>query len=275
MAKRRTKATAKKTATKKRASRSSGASARAARAKRSTSNASAAKKTPVKAGTKAKTAASKKSVNRVPKRASSKSAKKNAAKGPAKRVRVAKKAVKATESAKMARTVKQAAGSTAARRAAKLAEPVAPAPMTVQWGDERIELVDQDKKIPKTKLTKRALQSFGRMLLDKRQELVGNMENLSNEALNSNQASGGLSSMPLHMADLGTDNWEQEFTLGLIESERSLVREIDDALSRIGNRTYGVCLATHRRIDTARLRAKPWAKFCIEYARLRELGRVP
>ena len=81
--------------------------------------------------------------------------------------------------------------------------------------------------------------------------------------------------MPFHMADVGTDNWEQEFTLGLIANERALVHEIDDALERIEDRTYGVCMATHRAIDNARLRAKPWAKYCIEYARLRDLGRVP
>jgi RNA polymerase-binding transcription factor DksA len=80
--------------------------------------------------------------------------------------------------------------------------------------------------------------------------------------------------MPIHMADLGSDNWEQEFTLGLLENEEALVREIDEALARIETRTYGMCLATHKRISKARLRAKPWAKFCIEYARAREEGRV-
>jgi len=83
-----------------------------------------------------------------------------------------------------------------------------------------------------------------------------------------------VSSMPTHMADIGSDNWEQEFTLGLIENERSLIREIDEALDRIRNRTYGICLGTNKIIHKARLRAKPWAKYCIEYARKRELGLV-
>ncbi|MHC4234990.1 MAG: TraR/DksA family transcriptional regulator, partial [Planctomycetota bacterium] len=84
-----------------------------------------------------------------------------------------------------------------------------------------------------------------------------------------------LSSMPIHMADIGSDNWEQEFTLGLIDNERLLLREIDEALQRINANTYGICLATRKPISAARLRAKPWAKYCIEYARLREQGRVP
>ncbi|MCL2330006.1 MAG: TraR/DksA family transcriptional regulator, partial [Phycisphaerae bacterium] len=66
--------------------------------------------------------------------------------------------------------------------------------------------------------------------------------------------------------------WEQEFTLNLIEKERSIVREIDEALDRIENKTYGTCLATGKPIAKARLRVKPWAKYCIEYARKHELG---
>ena len=151
------------------------------------------------------------------------------------------------------------------------------ATVTFQWGTEQIEIVDSDRAMPKTKLTKKQLEEFREMLLAKRRELVGDMEHLTNEALGGSRpdTAGGLSSMPIHMADLGSDNWEQEFMLGLIENERTLVHEIDEALERVDKRTYGVCLATHRRIVTARLRAKPWARYCIEYARLRELGRVP
>ena len=80
--------------------------------------------------------------------------------------------------------------------------------------------------------------------------------------------------MPIHMADLGSDTWEQELTLGLIENERGLLREIDEALDRIEDKTYGICLATNRPISKSRLRAQPWAKYCIAYARKRELGLV-
>lgn len=90
---------------------------------------------------------------------------------------------------------------------------------------------------------------------------------MSNEALNRNrqESSGNLSSMPIHMADLGTDNYEQEFTLGLIESERALLREIDEALHRIQKGTYGVCQATGKAIGKARLSAQPWTKYCYDY----------
>ena len=130
--------------------------------------------------------------------------------------------------------------------------------------------------MPKTRLSDAHLNNFRQMLLAKRAELLGDVQNLAADALRRNRrdASGDLSSMPIHMADIGSDNWEQEFTLGLIANERELVREIDEALARIESRTYGVCQATHKPITLARLRAKPWARYTIEHARQREAGRM-
>jgi RNA polymerase-binding protein DksA len=134
---------------------------------------------------------------------------------------------------------------------------------------------DRIKPLPKTSLSSEHLAEFKRLLLAKRAELVGDVERLSDEAFNrQNQSPGEHSTMPIHMADLGTDNWEQDFTIGLIANERALVREIDEALARIEDRTYGVCLGTRKRITLARLRAQPWAKYCIEHARAREEGRA-
>jgi len=129
--------------------------------------------------------------------------------------------------------------------------------------------------LPKTKLTAKELREFKKLLLDKRAELVGDVRRLSDRALKSN-SDGNVdhTTMPIHMADVGSDNWEQEFALGLVAGEQVIVREIDEALNRIDNRTYGICLATRQPISKARLLAKPWAKYCIEYARAREEGRA-
>jgi RNA polymerase-binding protein DksA len=129
-------------------------------------------------------------------------------------------------------------------------------------------------KLPKSPLSKKELTTFRQLLLAKRATLVGDVSNMTDEALRKNgQNSGGdLSNMPIHMADLGSDNFEQEFTLGLIESESALLREIDEALQRIEDRSYGVCLGTGKPIGKTRLKAKPWAKYCIEYARRLERG---
>ena len=119
----------------------------------------------------------------------------------------------------------------------------------------------------KTDLTRKDLLAFRQLLLVKRAEILGDVDSLQNESRN---GAGNLSHMPLHMADVGSDNYEQEFTLGLVESERRLLGEIDEALNRITGRTFGVCIESGTPIPRPRLEAKPWARYCIEVARERE-----
>ena len=125
-------------------------------------------------------------------------------------------------------------------------------------------------------MTAAEIEHFKQMLLQKRREIVGDVNEMEDEALKKPRldASGDLSSMPIHMADLGTDNYEQEFALGLMDSERRLLREIDDALQRIEQKTYGICEGTGKPIPKARLKAQPWARYCVQYARMLEEGRV-
>jgi len=120
------------------------------------------------------------------------------------------------------------------------------------------------------------IEHFRQLLMDKLHELIGDVDSIETEALKKSRldATGDLSSMPIHMADIGTDNYEQEFALGLLDSERKLLREITDALVRIDEGVYGICEATGRPISKARLEAQPWARYCIEYARLVEKGIV-
>ncbi len=127
-------------------------------------------------------------------------------------------------------------------------------------------------KIPTVKLSKTELESFRTLLLEKRREILGDVGSMESEAFRNQD---NHSSSPMHMADVGTDNFEQEFTLGLIESERELLKEIQEAIARIENGTFGVCVATGKAIGKARLEAKPWAKYCIEYARMLESGNLP
>jgi len=112
----------------------------------------------------------------------------------------------------------------------------------------------------------RDLEHFRDLLLAKRRELVGDMSAMEREAL---RTSGGtnLSTLPIHMADMGTDNYEQEFTLGLVEKDRNLLREINSALDKIQNGTFGICEGTGKPIGKPRLEAQPWSRFSIEFAR--------
>ena len=138
------------------------------------------------------------------------------------------------------------------------------------------------EKVSSTKKKKRSLttantEHFKQMLLEKRREILRNVNEIEDEALKKSRidAAGDLSSMPIHMADLGTDNYEQEFAIGLMDSERKLLREIDDAMRRIEKQTYGICEGTGKQIPKARLEAQPWARYCVEYARMIEQGLVP
>ncbi len=126
------------------------------------------------------------------------------------------------------------------------------------------------------KLSKADIEHFKQLLLAKRREILANVNEIEGEALKKSRldASGDLSSMPIHMADLGTDNYEQEFALELMDSEIKLLREIDAALARISEGTYGICLGTGQPIPKARLEAQPWARYCVEYARMVEQGLV-
>lgn len=120
----------------------------------------------------------------------------------------------------------------------------------------------------KTKLDKKQLNAYRDLLLQKRRELIGDLNSMETEALRS--GSGNLSHMPIHMADIGTDTNDQDLMLGLAEAERKQLREIDGALMRIEDRTYGVCQLTGDQIPKARLEAKPWAKYTVEAARILE-----
>jgi DnaK suppressor protein len=121
---------------------------------------------------------------------------------------------------------------------------------------------------------KEELDRFRKILTLKRQLLSGDMSTLQAEALRKNRqdASGDLSNMPIHMADIGSDNYEQEFALGLIEGEEVTLREIDEALKRIDEGIYGTCRNCAKKIPAPRLRAKPHAPFCIECKKLEEKG---
>jgi RNA polymerase-binding protein DksA len=121
-------------------------------------------------------------------------------------------------------------------------------------------------------ISPRELELFRDAILAKRREIVGDMSSMEREALRSSSGSN-LSNLPLHMADMGTDNYEQEFTLGLMEKERKLLRDLNDALAKIQNGTYGICEGTGKPISKARLEAQPWARYSIEYARKLE-GRL-
>ena len=108
------------------------------------------------------------------------------------------------------------------------------------------------------------------MLFRSRQRLTGDVSHLTDEALGRGGKGGGagnLSNMPIHMADLGTDNFEQEFTLSLLEKEEKVLEEIAAALERIRHGTFGRCEECHGDVPKLRLNHLPYTRYCVECAR--------
>jgi len=121
-------------------------------------------------------------------------------------------------------------------------------------------------------LTPDQITKFKALLLEKRREILGNVNFMEGETLR--KTSTDLSSMPFHMADMGTDNYELENTVGLVDSERKILIEIEDALGRMEDGAYGVCQGHSGPIPRARLEAIPWARYCVACAGLSEKGLV-
>jgi DnaK suppressor protein len=126
----------------------------------------------------------------------------------------------------------------------------------------------------KSKLTAKELASFRELLVEKLKEIIGDVNHIESGALKTSRqdSAGDLSSMPIHMADIGSDNYEQEFSLGLMDSERKIVREIHEAIKRIEEGTYGICEGTGEPIPKIRLKGIPWARYCLKFAELVEKG---
>ena len=117
----------------------------------------------------------------------------------------------------------------------------------------------KEEKNKKQYLTQSEIEKFRALLWEKRNEVLGNVSYMENDALK--EGRNDLSNVPIHMADLGTDSYEQEFTLDLMDSERKLINEIDNALARIDDGTYGICELDGKPIPKQRLEAIPWARF--------------
>ena len=115
----------------------------------------------------------------------------------------------------------------------------------------------------KTKLTAKQLRDFRDRLMKYRAQLLVDLGAIEKEALD---AQADISHMPIHMADVGSDAYDQDLKLGMAASERKRIRDIEAALVRIKKKTYGVCHLTGSKIPDARLKAKPWAMYTKESA---------
>jgi DnaK suppressor protein len=118
----------------------------------------------------------------------------------------------------------------------------------------------------KKKYLKKDLQIFKKLILQKKEDLVEGIKHISEDTLKKSQkeASGDISGYSYHMADVATDTYDREFSLSLASNDRELLYEIDDALKRMEEGTYGLCEACKCLITKARLKALPYTRHCVK-----------
>lgn len=279
----RSKASSKKTTTKKKAVRSK-STARKAASKKPASKKAAVKKAPAKK----KPATKKAAVKKAPaKKVSAKKAtsKKAAVKKPATKASkaVAKKAV--SKKAAIKKAPKKAASKKATKAAAPKKPKKKPAPKAK---DERYTLTEaraaasglaaragikvvrshasdepeekaKTRRLKKSPLSKPQLDKYRDILLLKRAEVAGDVSAMQTEVFNASETS--------FQADQGSEEYEQALSLGLVESQRRLLTQINEALSRINDGVYGICSITGGPIGRERLDATPWTTLSLDGAR--------
>ena len=120
-------------------------------------------------------------------------------------------------------------------------------------------------------LTKEQLKQFREMLLAERAKFAGEIRSIARDASqNPREASGDLSGYTVHMADMSADTYERELSMNIASNEQEVLYQIDDALKRLDEGTFGVCLQCNKPIALSRLKAVPYGALCIDCQRLKE-----
>jgi RNA polymerase-binding protein DksA len=116
-------------------------------------------------------------------------------------------------------------------------------------------------------------EHFRQRLLDERQRVVDAIENLHNENPGSiGEETDEPTFQDNHLGDIATATFDREMASSLEENSNHVLTEIDAALARIEEGTFGVCERCAKPIDAERLEALPWATLCIDDKRKQERG---
>ena len=111
-------------------------------------------------------------------------------------------------------------------------------------------------------------EKFHQHLLEMAARLKSDEAGVSNDALRqaSGDHSGNLSNVPMHLADLGTDTFEQEMSASLLTNARQLQSEVAAALDRFEQGKFGQCEQCGQDIGEGRLQAVPYTRYCVDCA---------
>lgn len=127
--------------------------------------------------------------------------------------------------------------------------------------------------MPDKKMDKKQLDLYRKSLMKLQETIVHDIKNMSAvESASAKDSSVDVSSHALHMADVATDMYDREFNLGLASNDRELLSRIQTALKRIEQRNYGACVSCKKPIAVARLKAIPYAEYCLKCQEGMETG---
>jgi DnaK suppressor protein len=120
-------------------------------------------------------------------------------------------------------------------------------------------------KIKIKRMLKKDLNKYRDLLVKEREKIGGGINHITQESLKTSQreASGDLSGYSFHMADVASDNYEVEFSLGRASDEQNILYTIDEALKRVADGSYGSCTQCGKQIPRKRLEALPHTELCI------------
>jgi len=127
----------------------------------------------------------------------------------------------------------------------------------------------------KKPLSKKEIQEFKDLLLKIRAKIVGGLAHRELDATSISQkdASGDLSGYSFHMADVATDNFDKDLNFGLASNGQNILNEVDAALKRIENGTFGICEKYGTPIARARLKALPYVRYSLKAQEEEEKNR--
>jgi DnaK suppressor protein len=101
-------------------------------------------------------------------------------------------------------------------------------------------------------------------LLALKDTLLDSMNGVAKDSLRSRAEGSEASAFGMHQADAGSDAYDRDFALSLLSQEQDSLYEIDEALKRIENGTYGMCEMSGKTIPHARLEALPFTRYTVE-----------
>ena len=118
----------------------------------------------------------------------------------------------------------------------------------------------------KKKFNRKELEYFKKLILKIKEKILDEIKHISEDTLKKSQkdAAGDISGYTYHMADVASDTYDREFSLGLASNERQSLYELDDALKKMEEGTFGICEECKSLITKTRLKVVPFARLCVK-----------